>query len=60
MRGMAVDANRSKSHLSLPGLCFCLFVFFLLGGGEVSLTKTANKGIISISAANYSNQSQGT
>ena len=56
MRGMAVDA---KSHLSLPGLCFCLF-FFLLGGGEVSLTKAANKGIINISAANYSNQSQGT
>ena len=49
MRGTAVDANRSKSHLSLP-----------LGGGEVSLTKAANKDIISISAANYSNQSQGT
>ena len=32
MRGMAVDANRSKSHLSLPGLCF-FFVFFFLGGG---------------------------
>ena len=31
MRGMAVDANRSKSHLSLPGLCFRLF-FFSFGG----------------------------
>ena len=53
MRGMAVDANRSKSHLSLPGLCFFFVFFFFWGGGGVCLTKAAlNKGIISISAAN--------
>ena len=34
MRGMAVDANRSKSHLSLPGLCFCFFFFFFWGAGK--------------------------